>query len=199
VLSVGGGLVFVGRAPRHLVAYRARDGALLWERDAGARVEAAPVSYAVDGVQYVAAVVGDNVPASQLVGRQVPTDYRGRARIVAFTLDARGARVPQRIVPPHPRPVIAPDEFPGDAATLFDGLRLYDKYCVRCHGPAAASGGPAPDLRYSSPAVRRQFDQIVRGGLLRDRGMPSFAGHLSDVDLRNLQSYIVARARLAAR
>ena len=200
VLSVAGGLVFAGRVPRRLAAYRASDGALLWEQDTGAGVQAGPVTYSVNGVQYVAVLAGNGVPSSQFAGGAAPTGYRGRARIVAFALDARGPEVPQRDVPPHRRPDIAPDEFAGvTAAILRQGNMLYDKYCMRCHGPAVASPGPAPDLRFSSVSVRRQFGQIVRDGALSERGMPSFAGHLSDADLLNLQAYIVARARLEMR
>ncbi len=201
VLSTAGGLVFVGRSPRHLAAYRALDGALLWDEDTGAGVEAAPVTYSVDGVQYVAVLVGNGVPSSQFAGGVVPPGYRGRARIVAFALDARGAYVPRRNALPHPRPDIAPDEFKRVTdAELRDGLRLYDKFCVQCHGPAAASGGPEPDLRYSSRAVRQRFSEIVRGGVLSDLGMPLFSSsQLSDADLRSLQAYIVSRARIAMR
>jgi hypothetical protein len=39
----------------------------------------------------------------------------------------------------------------------------------------------------------------VRDGALSELGMPSFAGQLSDIDLRTLQAYIVSRARLAMR
>jgi PQQ-dependent dehydrogenase (methanol/ethanol family) len=200
VLSVAGGLVFVGRSPGYLTAYRARDGTLLWDLGTGASVEAAPVTYSVDGVQYVAVAVGNGVPSSQFAGGMVSPNYRGRARIVAFALDARSSGVPTRDAPPPPRPDIAPDEFADATATeLRDGNRLYDKYCVVCHGPAAASGGPEPDLRYSARPVRQRFRAIVRDGALSELGMPSFAGQLSDIDLRNLQAYIVSRARLAMR
>jgi PQQ-dependent dehydrogenase (methanol/ethanol family) len=199
VLSVAGGLVFVGRIPRRLTAYRARDGAVLWEHDTGAGVEAAPITYAVDGVQYVAVLVGNSVPSSQFREASPPPGFRGRARIVAFALDRRTDDVPQRDAPPHLRPDIAPDEFSRIAALdLRDGNRLYDKYCVRCHGPAAASRGPAPDLRHSSRDVRNRFGQIVLEGL-EETGMPSFAGQLSDEEVRRLQAYIVARARLLMR
>jgi cytochrome c553 len=39
----------------------------------------------------------------------------------------------------------------------------------------------------------------VRDGALVENGMPSFAGQLSDDDMRRLQAYIVARARLLMR
>ena len=200
VLSVAGGLVFAGRTPWRLAAYRARDGALLWEQDTGAGVQAGPVSYAVDGVQYVAVLVGSGVPSSRFAGREVSAAYRGRARVVAFALDARGPGAPQRDAPPHRPPGIAPDEFAGvPVAALREGNRLYDKYCVRCHGGAAASPGPAPDLRFSTPTVRRTFGEIVRGGALSELGMPSFGSQLSDEDLRNLQAYIVDQARRTIR
>ena len=199
VLSTAGGLVFVGRILRRLVAYRARDGALLWEQDTGSGVEAAPVTYSVDSVQYIATMVGNNVPSSQLTGASDRTIYTGRARIVAFALNAAGAKVPDRDAPPHARPDISPDEFPvAPAGELREGNRLYDKYCVRCHGPAAASGGPAPDLRFSSRETRSRFSEIVLGAL-SERGMPSFAGQLSTTQIQQLQSYLVSRARLEMR
>lgn len=196
VLSMAGGLVFAGGMPGRLAAYRARDGAPLWEQDTGAGVQAGPVSYSVGGIQYVAVLVGNGVPSSQFAGGPVPPQYRGRARVVAFALDARGPEVPQRYAPPHRPPGIAPDEFSQvQAEEVRHGYLLYEKYCVRCHGGAAISPGPAPDLRFSAAAVRRQFREIVRDGALRDLGMPSFAGQLSEADLRNLQAYIVDRAR----
>jgi cytochrome c553 len=199
VLSMAGGLVLVGRAPSRLAAYRARDGKLLWDLDVGARVEAPPVTYSVDGVQYVAVAVGQGVPSSQFTGTP-PAIYRGRARVLAFALGRRGVRVPTEWAPRHPPPEIARDEFADvSAEDLRYGNRLYDKYCVMCHGPAAVSGGPEPDLRHSTQTVRSRFAQIVRDGALLDRGMPGFAGQLSDEDLRSIQAYIVARARLDVR
>jgi glucose dehydrogenase len=54
VMVTAGGVVFVGLSDDKLAAYDARTGAQLWIGDAPAGVNAPPVSYMLDGVQYVA-------------------------------------------------------------------------------------------------------------------------------------------------
>ena len=58
VLATAGNLVFQGRADGVLAAYRATDGKQLWTFDAGTGIMAPPVTYLVDGVQYVSVLAG---------------------------------------------------------------------------------------------------------------------------------------------
>ena len=69
VLTTGGGLAFVGDYDRRFRAYDMETGEALWETRLGRSVEGFPVSYEVDGVQYVA------VPAGQGGGSpwRIPT------------------------------------------------------------------------------------------------------------------------------
>lgn len=60
VLATAGGLVFTGEGSGFLSAFDADSGALLWQFQCGAGVNAPPVSYAVDGVQYIAVAAGGN-------------------------------------------------------------------------------------------------------------------------------------------
>ena len=57
-LATGGNLVFQGSADGRLVAYRATDGTRLWEAPVGTGVMAAPITYEIDGEQYVAIAAG---------------------------------------------------------------------------------------------------------------------------------------------
>src|SRR5262249_41458877 len=57
-LTTAGNLVFQGTAHGTFAAYRAAGGAPLWETPAGRGIVAAPVSYELDGVQYVAVMAG---------------------------------------------------------------------------------------------------------------------------------------------
>ena len=50
--------MFQGRADGVLAAYRATDGKQLWTFDAGTGIMAPPVTYQVDGVQYVSVLAG---------------------------------------------------------------------------------------------------------------------------------------------
>src|SRR5947209_15512033 len=57
-LTTAGNLVFQGQADGKLQAYRATDGKLLWEFDSGIGIAAPPMTYQVDGTQYLAVLAG---------------------------------------------------------------------------------------------------------------------------------------------
>ena len=61
VLSTTTGLVFAGGREGYLFALDARTGALLWRAMVGGQVASGPISYAVNGKQYVAVAAGNNL------------------------------------------------------------------------------------------------------------------------------------------
>ena len=61
VLTTGGGLVFVTDDARTLRAFDADNGDILWEQILNSNAGGFPVSYSVDGVQYVAIAAGEGV------------------------------------------------------------------------------------------------------------------------------------------
>ena len=54
VLATAGGVVFTGSSDKHVIALDARTGRQLWSFPTDAAVNAPPITYEVDGVQYVA-------------------------------------------------------------------------------------------------------------------------------------------------
>jgi PQQ-dependent dehydrogenase (methanol/ethanol family) len=76
VLATAGGLVFTGEGNGQFKAYDAETGAVLWNFQAGAGVNAPPASYTVDGKQYIVVAAGGN---TQL-------NYKRGNNIIAFTL-----------------------------------------------------------------------------------------------------------------
>jgi len=58
LLATAGGVVFVGTREGNLIALEAQTGKLLWRFQTGATIAASPVSYAVDGKQFVAISAG---------------------------------------------------------------------------------------------------------------------------------------------
>ena len=60
VLATAGGLVFVGEGSGNLDAFDSETGRLLWQHKSEAGVNAPPITYQIDGVQYVAVAVGGN-------------------------------------------------------------------------------------------------------------------------------------------
>jgi alcohol dehydrogenase (cytochrome c) len=58
VLSTAGGLVFTGDAEGNFIALEAASGKVLWHFQCGASVYSSPMSFAVDGKQYIAVAAG---------------------------------------------------------------------------------------------------------------------------------------------
>ena len=58
VLATAGGVVFASVADGNLIALEAANGKLLWHYQTGERIKSSPMSFAVDGTQYVAVSSG---------------------------------------------------------------------------------------------------------------------------------------------
>jgi quinohemoprotein ethanol dehydrogenase len=191
-LSTAANLVFQGRADGMFRAYRATDGKVLWEFQADPGILAAPMTYTVDGKQYIAVLAGLGGP-SVLGNRPLGRGRVGPGRLLVFTLDgAATLEIPDRTRPPVPMPTF---ELQASRADITQGRFLYAQFCSRCHGGEAVSGGGTPDLRYASTAIHATFEDIVRGGVRRQFGMPSFAEDVTSVQARMIQAFILERAR----
>ena len=75
-MATAGGLVFAGEGNGQFKAYDAETGAILWNFQAGAGVNAPPSSYTVDGKQYIVVATGGNAQM----------DFKRGNNIIAFTL-----------------------------------------------------------------------------------------------------------------
>lgn len=60
VLATAGGLIFTGEGDGFLSAFDAASGERVWQFQCGAGVNAPPISFEVDGVQYIAVAAGGN-------------------------------------------------------------------------------------------------------------------------------------------
>jgi quinohemoprotein ethanol dehydrogenase len=193
-LTTAGNLVLQGRVDGTLWAYAADSGKPLWQHNLGLGLSAPPVTYAVNGRQYIAILVGWGGALAGLGGPLSATHgwaYGVHKRyLVAFALDGK-ATLPPQPPPSFPAPLKA--EFAVDAGAAQFGAALYG-ICSACHGPAAVAAGMAPDLR-ASPAVvsTETFARIVRDGTRANRGMPRYAD-FTDQQLRALQHYIRRQA-----
>jgi len=77
-LATAGGLVFAGEANGYFNALDARTGALLWRFQTGAGVDAAPLTYAVNGRQYVAIAAGGTAGTSLPNAREKEPSANGK-------------------------------------------------------------------------------------------------------------------------
>jgi quinohemoprotein ethanol dehydrogenase len=192
VLASAGNLIFQGRSDGIFLAYRASDGKQLWQYDTGTGIMAPPVTYSLDGVQYVTVMAGwGGVPGLyNLPG--LGTTKPGFGRILTFAIGGNS----KLEVPPFghsglPTPSI---HLTASQETVRQGGSLYATYCFSCHGVIAIAGS-LPDLRYATPEVHQQFAAIVIGGARESRGMPSFKDLLNQNQVRAIQAYVLSRAQ----
>lgn len=77
-LSTAGGVVFAGDINRHVRAHDVKTGRVLWETRLGTSAQGFPVSFAIDGRQYIAVMSGlgggspRNVPAAIVPDIKIP-------------------------------------------------------------------------------------------------------------------------------
>lgn len=195
VLSTAGDLVFQGSVTGEFAAFDARSGRKRWYFDAGTAIVAAPISYAVDGVQYVAVASGwggaAGMAGGALTERARPA---GVPRLLVFRLDGTGALPPREPAPELPRfNPIAPI-----SRSAIAGQRLFHQRCAVCHGWEAISGGINPDLRAFAAAPTAAWNAVVRDGAREPAGMPSFRNSLSRRETDAIHAYIRWRAGIVA-
>jgi quinohemoprotein ethanol dehydrogenase len=198
LLATAGGLVFGGGADGKLSAYDAKDGKTLWSIDLKTGILAPPMSYAIDGDQYVAILAGWG-GANGLAGFRDPQSAVAKfgtdqGRLFVLKLGGKqdvAALSPEGSPPDEPPPQTA------DAATIEKGFVTYHRTCAVCHGFFAESDGVVPDLRLIPRPLWDEFDGIVRGGALADAGMASFKDILTKDDIAAVRAYVLSQAHAA--
>jgi len=190
-LSTAGNLVFQGTADGRVMAYAADTGKPLWQREVSSGTVAGPVTYSVDGEQYVAFNVGWGGAFPITFGALA---YRTKvipdSNLYVFKL---GGKAPMPEVTRRELELPSPPPVTADAAALAEGKKLFANHCGVCHGLAAISSDIIPDLRYLPQQTHEEFLPIVYG-LRSHKGMPPFGGILEPGQIENIHQYIIQRS-----
>lgn len=189
VLATAGNLVFQGTSDGRFLAVSADKGEILWSFDAQNSILPGPVSYSVDGEQYIAVGVGRGGALTMNTGKSYPTSNPNN-RIMAFKLNGSAA------LPPAPKPErpVPPPRMEISAERIEDGRRLFDRFCARCHGATAVGDGSIPDMRYLAPVWHENFEAVVLHGMMEKAGMPRFDDVLNAEQVESIHAYIIERA-----
>jgi alcohol dehydrogenase (cytochrome c)/quinohemoprotein ethanol dehydrogenase len=192
-LTTAGNLVFEGTAAGRFEAYRADTGEKVWSFDAQTGVMAGPVTYTVNGEQYVAVLAGWGGVFPLVAGEVSFKSGRVHnvSRMLAFKLDGKVSLPP---LPPYEEPVLNPPASTASAAAIHRGEAVYQRFCSGCHGDVAVSGGLLPDLRYSTTLESEQWFKIVRDGAYQSMGMVAFGKEVSQQDAADVRAYVIFRA-----
>jgi quinohemoprotein ethanol dehydrogenase len=141
---------------------------------------AAPITYKVNGIQYVAIVAGfgggATIQGYPLDPESAAYKYGNDGRIIALKIGGPVPALPPLRTDP---PATEPPARPTDAKQIATGELLYNRYCSRCH---VMGRGNLPDLRRLSPATHALFSSIVLGGAYSMKGMGRFDDVLSPAD-----------------
>ncbi|MEP1470402.1 MAG: PQQ-dependent dehydrogenase, methanol/ethanol family [Halieaceae bacterium] len=194
LLTTAGNLIFQGDLQGEFSAFAADTGTKLWSQSVQGGVMAAPITYEIDGEQYVAVVQGwggeTGLPFGAITG---PRNMVNISRVLVYRLGASLA-LPHIEVEEQALPVVELAQ--ADAATVEQGRRLYNIFCVVCHGGNAISGGLVPDLRYRINDLDVAWQAIVMDGGLRTNGMPAWDKYMTAAEADEIKAYVVHEARL---
>jgi quinohemoprotein ethanol dehydrogenase len=191
VLTTASGLVFQGSIDGTFRAFDERSGQMLKSIDTGTSILAAPMTYRVHGVQYVAVMAAWGGGGYPYVPRYSAAYKRGnQGRILVFKLGGGEVPIPSElpalaVAPP------APAQAPGvDAATIAQGKALFfNTGCALCHSNQHRS--ITPDLRRMQPGTHAAFRLVVLGGALVNNGMPRWDDRLSEGDMDAIHAYLI--------
>ncbi|MFB0612721.1 PQQ-dependent dehydrogenase, methanol/ethanol family [Aurantiacibacter poecillastricola] len=191
VLSTQNGLVFHGDVGGTLYARDADTGEALWSIETGSTIMAAPMTYMVEGVQYVAVQTGWGGGGWGFVPRYAAAYQKGNAnRILVFRLDGGQVAIPADLPPLQPAPEPPPQYADATPEMIAAGAAMFTENCTMCHSNQPRA--PLPDLRRMNRGVHAGFQQIVRGGLFVSRGMPHFEDLLTEDEVKAIHAWLIS-------
>ncbi len=190
-LSTAGNLLVQGTMNRTLAIYRADNGEKLWESPTQSVPVAGPITYSVNGKQYIAVNAGWNNAIVHGLNNGPEPFSVGPAKLVVYALDAKGVELPP--LPPA-EAVSPPPNTPQPAEKVTAGATLFATYCSACHGQNA-NGSGSKDLRFLNADMHKDFNDIVLGGKFKDRGMVPFTGTLTPEQVDAIHSFVISRGQ----
>ena len=124
--------MFSGGSDGLLRVYDEKTGAVLKSIDAGTVISAPPMTYEIEGDQYVAVMAG---LGGVMLGAQPPnfasSTYQSYERLLVFKLD--GLKTPLPPLRSLPEKQAIPVGLPQDDETLAIGAYKYRRFCSTCH------------------------------------------------------------------
>ena len=190
VLATAGNLLFQGNPDRELAAYAADSGKKLWAFDAQTGVVGSPVTFNIDGEQYVSVPAGWGGAFGLTAGIE-QGQRPEKSRILTFKLGAKGTLPALPALAERTQP---PARSSNDTDIIDKGRDLYAIYCFACHGQDMVSNGSVPDLRRLPTPFYDNFNMIVLEGAMSKLGMVGFKDVLTEDDAFALKAHILDEA-----
>ncbi len=188
VLSTAGGLVIQGDAQGFINFYDATRGERLHRIETRTGILAPPISYEIEGEQYVALLAGWGGALFVLAEPGVAArKYRNDGRVIVLELGGGDVPLAAALANAPGLPSGNQVKFLSEQETR--GRTTYMAHCGSCHGWFGQTG-LLPDLRRSP--LLESLETVLLDGSLVSLGMPSFAGEFSDDEIADLEAYLRA-------
>ncbi len=190
-LTTAAGLLFQGNLAGQLRVFDMKTGKLLKSIETGTTIMAAPMTYRVNGVQYVAVMAAWGGGGYPYVPPYAAAYKRGnQGRLLVFRLGGGPVPIPAELPSLEVAPP-APAQLPGvTAATIAEGQQLFFATgCALCHSNQHRS--ITPDLRRMQPGTHQSFDEIVLKGLLIPNGMPRWDDALTPAQSKAIHAWLI--------
>ncbi|WP_135211921.1 PQQ-dependent dehydrogenase, methanol/ethanol family [Vitreimonas flagellata] len=194
-LATAGNLVFQGTLNGRFRAYNARTGDQLWDYDNQAATMGGPITYEVDGVQYVASLASYGTLWFLPVGFGIadPPSEPVNARVNVFRIGGTATLPTRELVR---LPMERPPTLRVSQATIARGSAAYGAFCGVCHGSGATSGGVLPDLRRAPSLQDANVWRDTVHGARAANGMPDFTQWVSVSDAEAIRAYVASEAQV---
>ena len=193
VLSTDCNLVFQGTSDGRFISYAADSGDLLWSMDTGQGIVAPPITYKINGEQFVAIQVGYGGAYALLGAFEPANENPGRnGRMMVFKLGGKQLEKPIKTIA-QLNPTIT--ELNPDSLIIARGEYEYHEHCQFCHGIGAIGGGVIADLRMLDSEGNTAFLGSVLGGV-HGSGMASFQDVLTIDQATQIHEYVKSQAVL---
>lgn len=189
VVTTSSGLVFEGTADGKFMALDAVNGKILWDVNVGSGIIGSPITYEVEGKQYVSIAAGWGGVAG--LGTKF-TDEIHPGTVYSFALNSNTS---MPVFAKQVKKKLINLPFTASKEELTRGGTLYMQYCRMCHGTIAKGGGALPDLGYANEGTHKIFNDIVLKGLLLQKGMPNFGNRLTEKDAQDIHHFVLAGAK----
>ena len=189
ILSTEGDLVFQGTWDGTFAAYDAYNGDKLWQYKSDSAVLAGPVTYELDGDQYIAVAQGSGGTVMITVGDELQRNKVNQNKLLIFkrgNFNNTQAHIEDELTTIRP----LGRQANKDPEVIAYGESLYHNNCASCHGINALSNYVVPNLRYMSEQTHEEFATIVLGGSRTHKGMIGFYETLSLEDVNAIHTYL---------
>ena len=199
ILSTAGDLVFQGTWDGTFAAYDAENGTPLWQYQSDSAILAGPISYELDGEQYIAVAQGSGGTVMLTVGDELKRNKVNQNKLLVFkrgefnqTRQVKNSNSDNQTAQDSTLATILAlgHKAETNPEIIKKGQTLYGQNCASCHGISVKSNYIVPDLRYMSEQTHRDFSGIVLGGTYAHKGMIGFFETLSLDDSEAIHAFL---------